>query len=203
VLHALDVDAISGLSVQQVVERCERYGFNELAAAPEEPLWRKFLSQFNDLVIWILIVAAAISGILGEWTDATAIIAIVLLNAVLGFVQEEKAERALAALQKLAAPMARVLRDGTLRFLPARELVPGDLLDLDAGDNVPADARLLEAFGLRVQESALTGESVPVDKEARCVLPEAAPLGERRNMAYLGTVVAAGKARDCRNAADL
>ncbi|MGE5195131.1 MAG: cation-translocating P-type ATPase, partial [Deltaproteobacteria bacterium] len=194
-LHALGVDERSGLSARQVAERHEKYGPNELAAAREQPLWRKFLGQFNDLVIWILIVAALISGVLGEWTDATAIIAIVLLNAVLGFVQEEKAERALAALQKLAAPLARVLRDGRLQSLPARELVPGDVLDLDAGDNVPADARLLEAFGVRVQESALTGESVPVDKDANCILAKTVPLGDRRNMAYLGTVVAGGKAR--------
>src|SRR5262249_12090751 len=162
------------------------------AAPREEPLWRKFLGQFNDIVIWILIVAALVSGILGEWTDATAIVAIVLLNAILGFIQEEKAERALAALQKLAAPSARVLREGRLQVVPARELVPGDVLDLDAGDNVSADARLLSAFGLRVHESALTGESVPVEKEANCVLGESAPLADRRNMVYLGTVVAGG-----------
>jgi Ca2+-transporting ATPase len=195
VLQSLSTDERAGLSAREVDERRDKYGPNELAAAAQEPLWRKFLGQFNDLVIWILIVAAIVSGILGEWTDATAIIAIVLLNAILGFIQEEKAERALAALQKLAAPLARVLRDGKLQSLPARELVPGDVLDLDAGDNVPADARLLEAFGVRIQESALTGESVPVEKDARSVLPLAAPLGDRRNMVYLGTIVAGGKAR--------
>lgn len=195
VVAALEADQHQGLSPEKVAQLRPRFGWNELAVAPQEPLWRKFLSQFNEIVVWMLVVAALVSGALGEWTDATAIIAIVLLNAILGFVQEEKAERALAALQKLAAPAARVLRDGRLQPLPARELVPGDVIDLDAGDNVPADARLLEAFSLRVQESALTGESVPVDKDARCVLPESASLGDRRNMVYLGTVIAGGKAR--------
>ncbi|MBI3863072.1 MAG: cation-translocating P-type ATPase [Planctomycetia bacterium] len=195
VLQLLGVDEKLGLAAERVKELRDKYGSNELAVPPEEPLWRKFLGQFNDLVVWILIVAALISGILSEWTDATAIIAIVLLNAILGFLQEEKAERALAALQKMAAPLARVLRDGKLQALPTIELVPGDVLDLDAGDNIPADARLLEAFSLRIQESALTGESVPVDKDAHGVLPETAALGDRRNMVYMGTVVAGGKAR--------
>ncbi|HVX59992.1 MAG TPA: cation-translocating P-type ATPase [Pirellulales bacterium] len=195
VLLALDADEQQGLSSKQASQLRERYGWNELASSPPEPLWRKFFSQFNEVVVWMLIVAAIVSGALGEWTDATAIIAIVLLNAILGFVQEEKAERALASLQELAAPLARVLRDGKLQPLPSRELVPGDIIDLDAGDNVPADARLLEAFSLRVQEAALTGESLPSDKDANCVLAEEVSLGDRRNMVYLGTVVAGGKAR--------
>ncbi len=195
VLLALDADEQHGLSSKQVAQLRDRYGWNELASSPPEPLWRKFFSQFNEVVVWMLIVAAIVSGALGEWTDATAIIAIVLLNAILGFVQEEKAERALASLQELAAPLARVLRDGKLQPLPSRELVPGDVIDLDAGDNVPADARLLEAFSLRVQEAALTGESLPSDKDANCVLAEEVSLGDRRNMVYLGTVVAGGKAR--------
>jgi Ca2+-transporting ATPase len=173
----------------------ERHGFNELVEAPPVPLWRKFLSQFTDLVIWILIVAALISGLLGEWADTLAILAIVLLNGLLGFFQEERAEQALAALQKLSAPLAKVFRDGVLQSLPARELLPGDILELDAGDNIPADARLIRAFGFRVQEASLTGESVPVEKDAGVVLGTATPLGDRRNMAYMGTIVSAGKAR--------
>jgi Ca2+-transporting ATPase len=195
VLHALNVDATRGLKATEVGRRREQHGFNELETAPPEALWRKFLRQFSDVVVWLLLVAAIVSGLLQEWTDASAIIAIVLLNAILGFVQEEKAGRALAALQKLAAPMARVVRDGQLQNLPARELVPGDTIDLDAGDNVPADARLIEAFGLRVQEAALTGESTPADKDAHAVLHTAAPLGDRQNMVYMGTVIAGGKAR--------
>jgi Ca2+-transporting ATPase len=195
ILVSLGSNEQDGLRSQQVVELRAQHGWNELASPPLEPLWRKFVGQFKDIVVWILIVAALVSGILGEWTDATAIVAIVLLNAILGFIQEEKAERSLAALQTLAAPLARVLREGKWQALKARELVPGDVIDLDAGDNVPADVRLLEAFSLRVQESALTGESVPVDKEAQAVLAPTAPLGERCNMAYLGTIVAAGKGR--------
>jgi Ca2+-transporting ATPase len=194
VLKRFASDARRGLTDAQVAELRSRHGFNQLAEAPPEPLWRKFLGQFNELVIWILIVAAVIAGAMGEWIDTLAILAIVLLNGFLGFLQEERAERALLALQKLSTPLAKVLRNGVLQSLPARELVPGDRLELEAGDNIPADARLLEAFGLRVQEAALTGESVPVDKDPASVLSPATPLGDRRNMVYLGTVVAAGKA---------
>jgi Ca2+-transporting ATPase len=194
VLTTFAVDPKRGLRSQQITALRERYGFNELAEAPPPPLWRKFLAQFTDLVIWILIAAAVVSGFLGEWPDTIAILAIVLLNGILGFFQEERAEQALAALQKLSAPMAKVFRDGTLHSLPARELVPGDVLELEAGDNVPADARLFQAFGFRVQEAALTGESVPVGKDAGSVLGIATPLGDRRNMVYVGTV-------ECRHAA--
>jgi Ca2+-transporting ATPase len=194
VVKRLESDAKLGLSASQASERLARLGNNELTESPPEPIWKKFLGQFNDLIIWILIVAAVISGVMGEWADAAAIIAIVMLNGVLGFIQEEKAERALAALQRLSAPVAKVIRQGLLSSIPARELVPGDRIELEAGDNVPADVRLLDAFGFRVQEAALTGESVPSSKDGKAVLAEATPLGDRRNMAYMGTIVAAGKA---------
>jgi len=131
---------------------------------------------------------------MGEWIDTIAILAIVVLNGVIGFMQEERAERALASLQKLSSPMAKVLREGTVHSLPAIELVPGDCIHLEAGDNIPADSRLLSAFALQVQEAALTGESLPVEKEAVGTLPENAPLGDRHNMIYMGTVASAGKA---------
>lgn len=140
VLAGFAADPEGGLRSQQVATLREQYGFNELTEAPPTPLWRKFLGQFNELVIWILIAAAVISGLLGEWPDAIAILAIVLLNGLLGFFQEERAEQALAALQKLSAPLAKVIRDGVLHSFPARELVPGDILELEAGDNIPADA---------------------------------------------------------------
>lgn len=194
VLHQLGTDAERGLSVAAIEGLRTQFGWNELSKAPPTPLWRKLLSQFNEPVVWILLVAAVIAGLLGEWTDAVAILAIVILNGLLGFFQEEKASRALAALQKLSSPLAKVIRDGELRQLPARELVPGDRIELEAGDHIPADARLTEAFGLRVQESALTGESTPVDKDARVVLVPSSPLGDRRNMVFAGTVAAAGKA---------
>lgn len=194
VLALFAADAERGLRAEQVVALRAQHGLNQLTEAPPTPLWRKLLGQFKDLVIWILIVAAIISGAMGEWPDAVAILAIVLLNGLLGFFQEERAEHSLAALQKLSAPLAKVIRDGVLQSLPSRDLTPGDLIELEAGDNVPADARLIRAFGVRVQEAALTGESVPVEKDAGCVLADATPLGDRRNMVYMGTVVAAGKA---------
>ena len=190
----LKTDAVRGLTDAQIAEARSRHGFNELAEAPPVPRWKKLLGQFKELVIVILIVAAVIAGLLGEWTDALAILAIVVLNGILGFLQEERAEHALAALRKLSAPLAKVIRSGQLQALPARELVPGDRIELEAGDNVPTDVRLIEAFGFRVQEAALTGESVPVRKDAGVVLGEAVPLADRRNMAYMGTIVAAGKA---------
>jgi Ca2+-transporting ATPase len=201
--HAIEAEAVAtslgsdsrrGLRSSELAERRTRYGPNQLAETLPVPLWKKLARQFKELVIWILIVAAVLAGAVGEWADTAAILAIVLLNGIIGFLQEEKAERALAALQRLSAPMAKVIRDGVPQSVPARELVPGDRIELDAGDNVPADVRLLAAFGLRVQEAALTGESVPVDKDAACVLSESTPLADRRNMAYMGTVAAAGKA---------
>ncbi len=194
VARELATDLTRGLSLAEVARRREQYGWNMLAEAPPVPRWKRLIGQFKELVIWILIVAAVISGVMNEWADTAAILAIVLVNGIIGFLQEEKAGRALAALQKLSSPMAKVIRDGVLQTLPARELLPGDRVELEAGDNIPADARLLSGFGLRIQEAALTGESVPVDKEADCVLSESAPLGDRRNMIYMGTVTAAGKA---------
>ncbi len=194
VARELAVDLTRGLSTDEVARRREQHGWNTLAEAPPVSLWKKLLNQFQELVIWILIVAAIISGVMGEWADTAAILAIVLVNGIIGFLQEEKAGRALAALQKMSSPLAKVIRDGTLQSRPARELVPGDRIELEAGDNVPADARLLSGFGVRVQEASLTGESVPADKDADCVLNENAPLGDRRNMVYMGTVTAAGKA---------
>lgn len=184
-----------GLATAAVEPVRLRYGWNELNAAPPEPAWRRFLWQFNDLLVWILIAAAMVSGVTGEWTDAAVIVAIVLLNAILGFFQEERAEQALSALQKMAAPAAHVVRDGQRIHIPARELVPGDVLELEAGDSVPADARLLSGFELRIQEASLTGESVPVDKNANVVLSPETPLADRRNMTYMSTVVANGTAR--------
>jgi Ca2+-transporting ATPase len=183
-----------GLEESDVEARRVEAGPNELVEPPATPRWRRFVGQFLEPVIGILIAAVVVAGLMGEWVDTAAILAIVLLNGVLGFVQEDRAERALAALRRLSAPMARVVRAGRLRSVPARDLVPGDRIAIEAGDGVPADARLLRAFGLRVQEAALTGESAPVSKSADEVLDAEAPLGNRRNMVYTGTIVAAGKA---------
>jgi len=193
VLQSLSSSEQTGLTASQVTAAREQFGWNELATVAPEPAWKKFLAQFSDVVVWILIAAAFISGAMGEWTDTAAIVTIVLLNALLGFYQEGKAEKSLAALQSLAAPKAKVVRDEKLAWIAARELVPGDLIEIEAGDNVPADLRLLTAFAMRVEEAALTGESLPVEKDAELVLPESTALADRRNMAYTRTVMANGQ----------
>lgn len=194
ILDRLRTEPERGLSDQEARTRLAQYGPNDLDESPPPPLWRKVAAQLTQAVVVVLLAAAALSIAIGEWADALAILAIVLLNAVLGVYQEQRAERALAALRKLSAPLAKVVRDGLTRAVPARDLVPGDRVELEAGDFVPADVRLLTAIGLRVQEAALTGESEPSVKEPGAVLAVATGLGDRRNMAYLGTVVAAGKA---------
>ena len=191
----LQTDAEAGLGEPEARRRFEQQGPNELPEAPPPSPLTLFLRQFSSLVIWVLIAAAVVSGFLEEWIDAAAILTIVLLNALLGFLQEFKAERSLAALKRLSAPSARIVRGGVLRSVAARELVPGDLVHIEAGDHVPADVRLIYAAGLRAQESALTGESVPVDKSAEALGNGGLPLADRRNMLYLGTAVTAGKGR--------
>ncbi len=185
----------SGLSEEEARDRLSVHGPNELPEAPPASPFTLFLAQFSNLIVWVLIGAAIVSGLLREWLDSAAILTIVLLNAVLGFVQEYKAERSLAALRKLSVATARVIREGVIRTVPARELVPGDLLLMEAGDHVPADARLVYATMLRTQEAALTGESTPVDKTADVLADQALPLADRRNMLFLGTDVIAGKGR--------
>jgi len=143
IASALNSDLKGGLTSEQTAINYEKYGPNQLQEAPSRSPLAVFFDQFKSFLIWVLIAAAIISGFLGEWVDALAIIAIVILNAILGFVQEFRAEKSLAALKKMAAPMARVIRDGELKQIPAREIVPGDLLELEAGDYVAADARII------------------------------------------------------------
>jgi Ca2+-transporting ATPase len=188
------VDPARGLDEAEVARRREEHGWNELAEKQPRPAWLRFLLHFTDLMVLLLIGAAILSIVLQEWTDAIAIIAIVVLNGVISFVQEERAGQALAALRKLSQPQAKVLREGTLRTVPARDLVPGDCIELEAGDQLPADVRLLRASSLQLNESALTGESLPIDKDAKEVLAADTPLADRVNQAYLGTVVTAGHA---------
>jgi P-type Ca2+ transporter type 2C len=149
-----------------VDERRRKYGLNELVEKKRTTFMQMIIGQLNNFIVILLIVAALISALLGDWVEAAAIMAIVILNAILGVVQESRAEEALAALKKLAAPEAHVLRDGRRVTLPARELVPGDIVYLEAGNFVPADVRLLEAINLRIEEAPLTGESVAVEKVA-------------------------------------
>jgi Ca2+-transporting ATPase len=184
-----------GLTAGEAQERLAQYGPNELQERPRPTFWHMLIAQFKEFLVLILIVSAIVSFFLGEYVEAVAIMTIVVLNAVLGVVQESKAEEALAALQKMAAPEAGAVRDGHVLTLPARELVPGDLVILETGNYVPADVRLLEAINLRIEEASLTGESVPVEKNATGVLPPQAPLGDRHNMAYMGTLVSYGRGR--------
>ncbi|TKB73260.1 MAG: cation-translocating P-type ATPase [Nitrospira sp.] len=184
-----------GLSDLEARQRLQREGPNELPEAQPPSLLRLFLSQFTSVIVWVLIGAAVISGLLEDWLDAAAILTIVLLNGVLGFVQEFRAERSLAALRKMSVATARVFRDDVLRSIPARELVPGDLILLEAGDRIPADARLIYTTNFQAQEASLTGESTPVQKHSGVMAGTDVPLAERTNMAFMGTVAVSGKAR--------
>ncbi len=194
VLDHLKVHA-DGLTDAEAASRLAQYGPNQLTEAPRPGFLRMLWEQFNNFIVMLLIVASVVSAFLGEWVDASAIMAIVVLNAVLGIVQERRAEEALAALKKLAAPEARVLRDGHHLTVSSRDLVPGDFVFLEAGNHVPADVRLLEAINLEIDESALTGESLPVHKNASLKLEKNIPLGDQRNTAFMGTTITYGRGR--------
>ncbi|MCJ7524529.1 MAG: cation-translocating P-type ATPase [Candidatus Aminicenantes bacterium] len=185
----------SGLDSREAAKRLEMYGPNQIAALPRPTFLQLLLAQFNNFIVLLLIAAASISGLLGEWIEAVAILAIVVLNATLGVIQDRRAEEALAALKKLAAPEAQVLRDGSRRAIPGPEIVPGDIVFIEAGNFVPADLRLVEAVNLRLEEAALTGESVPVQKDANIRLEANVPLGDRKNTAFMGTLVNSGRGR--------
>ncbi len=185
--------SLKGLSSEEAQKRLGEYGPNELKEKEKRTVFLMFLDQFKDFMILVLIAAAIISGIIGDPEDTVAIIIIVILNAVIGFVQEYRAEKAMAALKKMAAHTALVLRSGEPTNVPASELVPGDIVMLEAGKVVPADMRLTEAVQLRVEEAALTGESVPIEKHTM-TLPDAdLPIGDRKNMVYKGTAVSFGR----------
>lgn len=184
-----------GLSMEEARRRLDEYGPNELKEKKKKTPFIIFLDQFRDFMILVLIAAAVVSGIIGEPSDTIAIIVIVMLNAVIGFVQEYRAEKAMAALKKMASPLATVIRDGQATNIPSVELVPGDIVLLEAGNVVPADLRLIEAIQLKIEEAALTGESVPVEKGINLLKEEHLSLGDRKNMAYKGTIVTYGRGR--------
>lgn len=201
VIAALDTNVEKGLSTQEARARLARFGRNELEAEQPVPRWRKFLAQFADVLILLLIIAAAISAAVWLYQldtplpyEAIAIITIVLLNATMGYVQQQRAEEALASLRRTLAAQATVIRDGIQQVIPAAELVPGDIILLGEGDRIPADARLVESISLRTMEAALTGESVPVEKDPD-PLDEAESVGDQRNMVFSGTVVTFGRGR--------
>ncbi len=182
-----------GLSKRESAERLDKYGFNLLREIKKKSVFMMFLDQFKDFMIMILIVAAVVSGIIGELVDTIAIIVIVILNAIIGFVQEYRAEKAMKALKAMSAPSALALRDNSFVTVPASELVPGDIVMLEAGRIVPADMRLTEAARLKIEEAALTGESIPVEKSNELLPEESIPIGDRKNMAFKGTTVSYGR----------
>ncbi len=195
VVQALHTSPQDGLTPEEARARLQSHGPNELAEAPRPGLLHNLIAQFNSFLVIVLIAAAVISAVLGDWIEAAVILAIVLLNAVLGLIQEHRAEQALDALRRLSAPEAHVIRGGHRLIVPAGELVPGDIVLLEAGNYIPADLRLIESVNLRIEEAALTGESVPVEKDAGVVLVQDINLGDRRNTAFMGTLVTYGRGR--------
>ncbi len=183
-----------GLAPREAQARLAAHGANELTERPRPGLLALLAQQFNNYLVLILVAAALVSMALGEWVDSIAILVIVVLNAAVGVVQESRAEKALEALRRMSAPSAQVVRGGEQVTVPGRELVPGDIVRLEAGNFVPADVRLVETHRLKVEEASLTGESVPVDKDAALLLDADIPLGDRRNTAFMGTLVTNGRA---------
>ena len=194
VVEEIGSDLHKGLSDKEAAERLAKYGPNELKGKPHATIWEMLLEQFKDFLVLILIGASIVSAFVGEVADSLVIIVIVVLNAALGVFQEAKAEKAMEALQKMAAPNSKVIRDGNIQTVPSRELVVGDIVLLEAGDYVPADVRILESMNLKVEEASLTGESVPVEKETVAIDHEAS-LADRHNMGYMGTVVTYGRGK--------
>ena len=205
VLGELSSDEESGLTASEASSRLSQYGPNELEKEEKTPLWKRFFEQMADPMVIMLIVAAVISAVTGmiqgesEWADVIIIMAVVIINSVLGVVQEAKSEQALEALQQMSAAQSKVIRDGKMAHLPSAELVPGDIVLLEAGDSVPADCRVLESASMKIEEAALTGESVPVEKHADVIALDLGvddvPLGDRKNMCYMGSTVVYGRGK--------
>ena len=205
VLEQQSSNAETGLSASEAAARLASVGPNKLEEEEKTPMWKRFFEQMADPMVIMLLVAAAISVITGfiqgepEWADAAIILSVVILNSVLGVVQEAKSEQALEALQEMSAAQSKVIRDGKLVQLPSSELVPGDVVLLEAGDSVPADCRVIESASMKIEEAALTGESVPVEKHAEQITLAAdaddVPLGDRKNMCYMGSTVVYGRGR--------
>lgn len=199
VLKELRTNAKAGLNLNEVQKRQEVYGKNELKEKKKESIIVKFFKEFNDFMIITLIVAAIISAVVsklngeGDYIDSIIIIAIVIFNAIMGLVQEEKAEKSLEALKKMSAPKAKVKRDGKILEIESQDVVPGDLILLETGNFVPADCRIIESFDLKIEESALTGETIASDKEAELILKQDTPMGDMKNMAFATTIVVNGR----------
>lgn len=183
----------NGLTSSDAYERLEKFGLNILPETKKVHPLKLFFSQFTSLIVWVLIGALIISGILGSWIDALSIGIIIVLNAIIGFTQEYRAEKSLEALRKLTKPTSRVIRDGLLSTIPSSNVVPGDIIVLEEGEVIPADGRIIKAVLLSIQEASLTGESLPVPKQIDILAVEELPIGDRKNMAFMGTIVVRGK----------
>ena len=198
VLQKLKTDKRGGLAKQEVENRQKEYGKNKLKEKPKETIWVRFIKQFNDFMIIILIIASIISAgvsyMQGEndYIDSIIIIAIVVLNAIMGVIQETKAEKSIEALQKMTPRKSKVIREGKTEEINAEDLVPGDIVILEAGNYVPADSRIIEAHNLKIEESSLTGETEAVTKDAEMICKKDVPLGDRLNMAYMSTIIVNG-----------
>ncbi|MDM5186927.1 cation-translocating P-type ATPase [Bacillus sp. DX4.1] len=196
-IRELETNEQRGLTEEIVSSRLKKYGRNELTTKQKRTLWQRIFAQVNDVLVYVLLIAALISAFVGEWADASIIALVVILNAVIGVIQESKAEQALEALKKMATPKAIVKRDGELKEIPSEDVVPGDIVMLDAGRYIPCDLRLIETANLKIEESALTGESVPVDKDSlyhpSFQNEEQIPLGDQKNMAFMSTLVTYGR----------
>jgi magnesium-transporting ATPase (P-type) len=192
-LTRLDANVASGLAAQQVDARRREYGANRLPEARKPGVLRRFLGQFHNILVYVLLGSGFVKLMLGLWVDASVIFGVVVINSVLGFLQEGKAEKALDSIRNMLSAEARTLRDGQTRMIPSEDLVPGDIVLLESGDKVPADLRIIDAKNLRAEEAALTGESVPTDKSAEPV-SAAATVGDRHSMAYSGTLIVSGRA---------
>ncbi len=193
VVQRLQTNQKQGLDTDQVKQRLSQYGHNVLPEQKKVSLFILFVCQFSSFIVWVLIGALIITGLLGEWIDSIVIGAIVFLNAIIGFIQEYSSERILAALKKLTKPTARVMRNGELQTVSSDYIVPGDLVELEAGDLVPADGRIINKVQLTTQESALTGESMPVVKQVEELEKKELLVADRSNMVFMGTIVVKGK----------
>lgn len=191
--RSFNTDPKRGLSEEEAQKRLKKWGHNELLEPENLSPLVLFFNQFSSFIVWVLIVAAIISGVLHEWINALAIIAITILNAFLGFFQEYRAEKSLIALRKMVIPTSKVIREGVLKTLPSKIIVPGDLILIEAGDRIPADGRFIQSFELSAQEAALTGESLPVHKTTHALEAENLSLGDKENMGFLGTAALQGK----------
>lgn len=193
ILQELDVDEKNGLSSTEALRRLEKYGKNKLETKKKKTLFKQFLSQLKDVMIYILIIAAIISAFLGEISDALIILLVIIINAVIGVIQESKAEKALDALKELSTPKALVKRDGSLKEILSEDIVPGDIVIIDAGRYIPGDLRLIDTANLKIEESAFTGESVPSEKDASFLPDKEVPIGDQNNIAFMSTLATYGR----------